>query len=172
VLIGAALLLTRRVAGDAVVNGPVKVPSNKPAAHQVWSIGTSLLHNVSVAMIVYGIVIVASAWLAGPARPATEIRKALAPSLRDSPGVAYSTVGGVLLLLVLVGPTPAFRNIVWILVFAVLLAYGVTIFRRQTALDFRAIHHGQALRDYETGEPRPTPAKQHPHYPSHIRDDR
>ena len=147
VLIGAALLLIRRVAGDAVVNGLVKIPSNKPAAHQVWNIGTSLLLDIAVAMIVYGIVIVASAWLAGPTRPATEIRKAVAPSLRDSPAVAYCTVGGLLLLLVLIGPTPAFRNVLWILVFAVLLAYGVAMLRRQTALEFAGIQHGQALRD-------------------------
>jgi hypothetical protein len=148
VVIGAALLLIRRVAGDAVVNGLVKIPSNKPPAHQVWNIGTSLLHDISVAMIVYGIVIVASAWLAGPTRPATEIRKAIAPSLRESPQVAYYTVGGLLLLLVLIGPTPAFRNIVWILLFAVLLGYGVTMLRRETAAEFPGIKHGQALRDY------------------------
>jgi hypothetical protein len=47
-----------------------------------------------------------------------------------------------------IGPTPAFRNIVWILLFAVLLAYGVTMLRRQTALELPAIQHGQALRDY------------------------
>ena len=147
VLIGAALFLIRRVAGDAVVNGLVRVPANKPAAHQVWDIGTSLLRDIAVAMIVYGIVIIASAWLAGPTRPATEIRKALAPKLRDSPAVAYYTLGGVLVLLVLIGPTPAFRNIVWILVFAVLLAYGVTMLRHETALEFPGIEHGQALRD-------------------------
>jgi hypothetical protein len=148
VLIGAALLLIRRVAGDAVVNGLVKIPSNQPAAHQVWNIGTSLLHNIAVAMIAYGIVIVAAAWLAGPTRPATEIRKAIAPSLRDSPAVAYCVVGGVLLLLVLIGPTPAFRSFVWILLFAVLLAYGVTMLRRETALEFPGIEPGQALRDF------------------------
>ena len=147
-LIGAALLLIRRIAGDAVVNGLVKVPSNEPAAHQVWNVGTSLLRDIAVAMIVYGIVIVASAWLAGPTRPATQLRKLLAPSLRASPAVAYYTVGGVLLLLVLVAPTPAFRKIVWILVFAVLLAYGVAILRRQTALESPAIQPDQALRDF------------------------
>ena len=148
VLIGAALLLIRRVAGDAVVNGLVTIPDNKPAAHQVWNIGTSLLRDLAVAMIAYGIVIVASAWLAGPTRPATEIRKALAPGLRDSPAVAYATVGGALLLLVLIGPTPAFRNVVWVLVFAVLLAFGVTMLRRQTAVEFAGIQHGQALRGF------------------------
>jgi len=149
VLIGAALLLIRRVAGDAVVNGLVTIPDNKPAAHQVWNIGTSLLRDLAVAMIAYGIVIVASAWLAGPTRPATEIRKALAPSLRDNPAVAYCTVGGALVLLVLIGPTPAFRNVVWVLLFAVLLAFGVTMLRRQTAVEFAGIQHGQALRDFQ-----------------------
>ena len=101
VIVGVALLLIRRVAGDAVVNGLVKVPSNKPAAHQVWDIATSLLFALAVALIAYGIVIVAAAWLAGPTRPATAVRKFFAPSLRDSPGVAYSVAGGLLLLVVL-----------------------------------------------------------------------
>ena len=87
-LIGAALLLIGRVAGDAVVNGLVRVALSKPAAHQVWNIGTLLLRDIAVAMIAYGVVIVASAWLAGPRGPATELRKALAPSLRDSSAVA------------------------------------------------------------------------------------
>jgi hypothetical protein len=54
VLIGIALLLIRRVGGDAVVNGLVKVASNKPAAHDVWNIATSLLFAIAVAMIIYG----------------------------------------------------------------------------------------------------------------------
>ncbi|MGZ4326346.1 MAG: SHOCT domain-containing protein [Solirubrobacteraceae bacterium] len=149
VLIGVVLLLIRRIGGDAVVNGLVKVPSNKPAVHDVWNIGTSLLYNIAVAMIVYGLVIVAAAWLAGPTRPATAIRRFLAPSLRDSPAVAYSVVGAVLLLVVLWGPTPAFRNLWWILVFAVLLALGVTMLRRETAREFPGVEHGQALHDFQ-----------------------
>ena len=170
VLIGVALLLIRRVAGDAVVNGLVKIPSNKPAAHQVWNIGTSLLRDISIAMIAYGIVIVAAAWLAGPTRPATEIRKVLAPSLRESPAVAYSTVGGALLLLVLIGPTPAFRQIAWILLFAVLLAYGVTMLRRQTALEFPGIQHGQALRDFRDQRAQAHARKTAPSPPSPATD--
>ncbi|MGZ6579353.1 MAG: hypothetical protein ACXVEW_13470, partial [Solirubrobacteraceae bacterium] len=148
VLIGVVLLLIRRIGGDAVVNGLVKVPSNKPAVHDVWNIGTSLLHNIAVAMVVYGLVIVAAAWLAGPTRPATATRKFLAPSLRDSPALAYGAVGAVLLLVVLWGPTPAFRNVWWILVFAALLALGVTMLRRETAREFPDIEHGQALHDF------------------------
>jgi hypothetical protein len=50
VLIGAALLLIRRLAGDAVVDGLVKEPSNEPAMHQVWNIATSLLLAIAVAI--------------------------------------------------------------------------------------------------------------------------
>jgi Short C-terminal domain len=149
VLIGVVLLVIRRVAGNAVVNGLVKVPANKPAVHDVWSIGTSLLHSIAVAMIAYGIVIVVAAWLAGSTRPATETRKFLAPSLRDSPALAYGSVGAVLLLVVLWGPTPAFRNVWWILVFAALLALGVTMLRRETAREFPGVEHGQARRDFQ-----------------------
>jgi Short C-terminal domain len=149
VLIGVALLLIRRIAGNAVVDGLVKVPSNKPAVHDVWNIGTSLLHDIAIAMIVYGIIVVVAAWLAGPTRPAVATRNFLAPSLRDSPAVAYGVAGAVLLLVVLWGPTPAFRNIWWILVFAVLLALGVTMLRRETAREFPEIEHGQALHDFQ-----------------------
>jgi hypothetical protein len=99
-------------------------------------------------MIAYGFVIVATARLAGPTRSATDVRKALAPTLRDSPAVAYGTVGGALFLLVLIGPTPAFRSVVWVLVFAVLVAFGVTMPRRQTALEFPEAQHGHPLRDF------------------------
>ena len=100
-------------------------------------------------MIVYGLLIVAAAWLAGPTRPAIAIRKFLAPSLRESPAVAYSVVGAVLLLVVLWGPTPAFRNLWWILIFAVLLALGATMLRRDTAREFPGIEPGQALHDFQ-----------------------
>jgi hypothetical protein len=63
----------------------------------------------------------------------------MAPTLRDNPGTAYAAVGGVLLLLVAWGPTPALRNILWIVVFAGLLALGVTMLRRETAIEFPAL---------------------------------
>jgi hypothetical protein len=157
VLIGLVLLLVRRVGGNAVVSALVKVPSNKPAVHDVWNIATSLLFALAVALIVYGLVIAAAAWLAGPTRPATAVRRFLAPSLRDSPAFAYATVGGLLLILVVWGPTPAFRNIATIVVFALLLALGVTMLRRETATEFAANTGTQPIPDSATGELRPTP---------------
>jgi putative oligomerization/nucleic acid binding protein len=146
IVIGALLILIRRVAGNEVVDGLVKVPSNKPAVHEVWSIATSLLYAIAVAMIAYGIVLIVSAWLAGPTRPARFLRQSLAPALRDRPGMAYSVAGGLLLLVIIWGPTPAFRKIIPILLFIALLALGVTALRRQTELEFPGVQHGDALR--------------------------
>jgi hypothetical protein len=143
--IGVLLLLMRRVAGNQIVNGLVKAPSNKPAVHQVWSIASSLLYALAVAMIVYGLVIVASAWLAGGTRPARFLRQSLAPTLQHTPAAAYGAAGVALLLVTAWGPTPAFRNVVTILLFGVLLALGVTMLRRETALEFPHAEHGDAM---------------------------
>jgi hypothetical protein len=89
---------------------------------------------------------VASAWLAGNTRPATYLRRTLAPTLRENPATAYGAVGFVLLLVIAWGPTPAFRNVVTILLFAGLLALGVAMLRRETALEFPAAQHGDAMR--------------------------
>jgi hypothetical protein len=147
IAIGALLLLIRRVAGTAIVDGLVKVESNKPAVHEVWNIATSLLYAIAVAMIAYGIVMIVAAWLAGPTRPATWLRKWLAPVLRDRPGMAYGAVGGLLLLVIVWGPTPAFRQVVPILIFIALLALGVTVLRRETAREFPGVEHGDALHE-------------------------
>jgi hypothetical protein len=147
VVVGALLLLVRRVGGNEIVHSLVKVPSNEAAVHQAWTIATSLLFAIAVALVVYGLVFVLAAWLGGPTRPAQSVRKLAAPELRESPAVAYGAVGGLLLLLVIWGPTPAFRQLAWILVFAALLALGVTALRRQTAAEFPGVQRRDAMRE-------------------------
>jgi hypothetical protein len=147
VVVGLLLLLVRRVGGNEIVDSLVKVPSNEPAVHQAWVIATSLLFAIAVALTVYGVVFALAAWLGGPTRSARFLRKAAAPELRESPGVAYAAAGGLLLALVIWGPTPAFRQLAWILVFAALLALGVTVLRRQTAVEFPGVQRGDAWRE-------------------------
>jgi hypothetical protein len=142
---GALLLLLRRVGGDEIVDSLVKVPSNEAAVHDVWDIATSLLYAIAVAMIAYGLAVVVAAWLGGGTRPATFLRRAMAPTLRERPAAAYGAVAGGLLLLVLWGPTPAFRNPITIAVFAALFALGVAMLRRQTAEEFPDAQPGDAL---------------------------
>jgi hypothetical protein len=58
--------------------------------------------------------------------------------MRDRPGLLYAVVGLVYLLVILWGPTPAFRNVLWILIFGALIALGTEAFRRLTVREFPA----------------------------------
>ena len=144
--IGLFVLLDRRLGGNAIVAGLVKDPANRPAAHQVWTIATSLLYDIAAAVIVYGLLVVVATWLAGHTRPATALRRALAPTLRERPAVAYITVFAALLLVILWGPTPATRQLIYIIIFIVLLALGVAALRRQTANEFPDAQAGDTAR--------------------------
>jgi hypothetical protein len=143
--IGVTLLIARGLAGDQVVNGLVPSPSNRPAAHAAWSIGTSLLYDIAIALAAYGLVLVAAAWLAGRTRAAIFARRALAPWLRDHKVASYATAEGILLLIVLWGPTPATRKVLPVIGFALLVAFGVYLLARDTAQEFPHARAGEAI---------------------------
>jgi hypothetical protein len=145
VLIGLVVVLVRRVLGNYLVNSLVAIPENKTAAHDVWTIGTSILYDIAVVLLVFGLVLVAAAWLAGHTRPATALRRAMAPTLRERPWVAYITVYAVLLLVVIWGPAPAFRELGYIIAFAVLLTLGVYMLRRETMSEFPDAQRGDTM---------------------------
>jgi hypothetical protein len=151
--IGLFVLLDRRLAGNEVVNALVKNPSNRPAAHQAWDIGTTLLYDIAVAMVAYGLVFVIAAWVAGDTRPARSLRRLLAPTLRDQPATGYVAVYVALLLVILWGPTPATRQLPYIVGFIVLLGLGVRALRRQTAREFPERPPVDASRSGATSSP-------------------
>jgi hypothetical protein len=158
VTIGLITLLIRRVLGDYLVDSLVKNASNKPAAHDIWTISTSMLYDIAVVLVVFGLVLVAAAWLAGHTRLATALRRAMAPTLREHPAAAYGTVYGTLLLLVLWAPAPAFRQLGYIVAFAVLLTLGVHALRRQTASEFPGAQAGDTMASIRAGRAdRPQP---------------
>jgi hypothetical protein len=145
VAVGLFVLLARRVIGNEVINSLVQNAANKPAAHDVWTIATTLLYDIAVALVAYGLVFVVAAWVAGHTRPARALRRALAPTLRNRPAVTYIVAFVVLLLLVIWGPTPATRQVPYIIGFAVLLVLGVTGLRRQTAREFPDAQSGDTM---------------------------
>jgi Short C-terminal domain len=145
VVAGAGALVARALAGDVVVDSLTSTESVRPAAEEAWSIGTSLLTDAAAAMVWYGLVIVAGAWLAGSTRPATATRAALAPYLRE-PGIAFGATGLLLLLVVLWGPTPAWRRFVPVLLMIALVLLGVEALRRQTAQEFPNASREEAAR--------------------------
>jgi hypothetical protein len=132
---GLAALLVRSVAGGAFVDSFAKTAAAEPAIKSLWSIATELLVQISVASVVYGIVMVLAAVLAGPTRPATAARRAITPYLR-SPVIAYSALAVVVALLVWWAPTPAWRNVPMLLILIGLLIAGVEALRRQCIREF------------------------------------
>ncbi len=133
---GALGLAAISVLGDTVVGSLARTEASEPAIAETWPIMTSLLHEIAVSTIGYGVLMWLGALLAGPTRAATSIRRFLAPYLRE-PGIAYAG------LLVLLGvgilwwaPTPATRNPVTAVLLAILIALGFEGLRRLTAREF------------------------------------
>jgi hypothetical protein len=151
IVAGVALLVIRRLVENHVVDALVSNEVARAPAKQVWLIGTSLLSDIAWNGIAYGLVAVAAAWLAGPTRPATWIRRRLAPTFRDQPYVPFVIAGVLYLLLLLWGPTRAQREWIWILVLAAILALGTEMYRRITIAE---------PVEETPGRPSPTPAPQ------------
>jgi hypothetical protein len=135
VIAGALILLVRGLAGGAVVDALAKTEAVRPAVESTWDIGTSLLVDVASATIVYGIVFIFAAWLAGPTSAAVAVRRAMAPYLRR-PGFAWGGAATLALLLLWWAPTPGLQRVLPSIVLLGLLAAGVELLRRQTAREF------------------------------------
>ena len=137
-IVGVLLLVVRRLAGDWIVGTLTDTEAARTPASHAWLIGTDLLAGLAWTIITYGLVVLVAAWLAGPTRPATWARRQLAPTFRERAGGVYAVVATLYLLLVLWGPTPAFRQPLWIVIFAALIGLGTEAFRRLTVREFPA----------------------------------
>jgi hypothetical protein len=136
-VVGIVLLLVRRLVGDAVVEA-LSSPSGKPAATQVWLIGTSILGDLALGLVAIAIVGLVWAWLSGSTRPAVRLRRRIAPAMQNQPVLVYSIVLIVALLILWWGPTGAPRRLVGTLVIIALVVAGVEALRRQIAREHPA----------------------------------
>jgi len=135
IVAGVLALLLRRIGEGSVTDALARTEAVKPAVEAVWDIGTSLLVTVAVSAITFGLLIVIAAWIAGPTRAATRLRREAAPHLRE-PGTTYSAVAVVFLALVLWAPVVAFQKPIGMILLAVLMVLGTEALRRQTAAEF------------------------------------
>ncbi|MGZ4315996.1 MAG: SHOCT domain-containing protein [Gaiellaceae bacterium] len=133
--VGIIVLLVRRALGNWAVD-TLSSPSYKGTVHDVWLIGTAVLGQIGTAALLYGIVTVLAASLAGPTRIGTKLRGWLAPTLNEQLGAVGAVVGGLYLLLVLWGPTYSLRTWWGILLFAALITAGMHALRKQTLVEF------------------------------------
>jgi uncharacterized membrane protein len=137
IIAGAAVLVIRNVLGNYVV-GALADDAVKPAAEDVWSVGTAMLRDIAQATVIGGIPLVLAAWLAGPSRFAVAARRRMAPAMREYEGEAYAVLAAVLLLIVAWGPIPGTRKVIPVLIMAALSALGLRELRRQTMEEFPA----------------------------------
>jgi hypothetical protein len=135
ILVGAIVLIVRRWGGSYAVDSLTTQQYREPG-HRVWSIGTSVLGEIGWAVVLYGVIGLLGAVLAGPTRIATAARRHIAPILNDRQGLAWGAVAFAYLLLVLWGGTHALRTPLGILLLGGLLALGVVALRRQTLAEF------------------------------------
>jgi hypothetical protein len=128
--VGILLLVIRRMAGDAVVES-LTSPATRDAGSAVWLIGTELLRDLALALIVYGVILLVGVLLAGTTRWAIRARRLLAPAMRDHLAMVYAAVAGLFLLFLLWAPTTGSRRLLAVLVLAALTVAGVEVLRRQ-----------------------------------------
>ncbi len=133
--VGVLVLFAHGIAGDYVVGALTTTATSEPAAQAAWSIATTELVEIAQALILYGIVIVLAAWLAGPTASATWIRRGLTPYFRQ-PRIAYGLLGALLVLIFWWGPTDGTRRLVPSLLLIAVLVLGAEVLRRQMIREF------------------------------------
>jgi hypothetical protein len=143
---GVVVLAARRLGSDYVVNTIADAPNIRPAAKATLAIGTSLLTDVAWGSIMLGLIIVLGAWLAGAGKWATSVRYVSAPALRDHPAATRVALGFLLVLLMIWGPVPWTRNLIWMLVLAILAFVWLEWIRRRTLEEFPDVQAGELSR--------------------------
>ncbi len=131
VIAGLLSLGLRGFAGTYVVSGLSKTTSVEPAVEAIWSIGTSMLVTIATSAIVFGLLVALAAFLAGPTRIATTIRRYVAPYAQRSPAGLWGAALLIFLALIAWAPVGAFHKPLGVLVFALLFATGTELYRRQ-----------------------------------------
>ncbi|HEY1366459.1 MAG TPA: SHOCT domain-containing protein [Gaiellaceae bacterium] len=138
VITGVVFLLVLSVGGGYVVNSLVKTQSVRPAARDVWSIYTSVLHDASISLIVIGVVGIAWAWLSGPAARAVWVRRRVGPFARDHAWLLHGALALVLVILVVWGPVGHNTRVITTLILIALAFTALETWRRQTVRELAA----------------------------------
>ncbi len=132
-LVGATLLVLagRSIGGDALASSlGGDDPRIVAAASAAWSITSSLLADLTVVVLLAGVVTAGGAWFVGPGPRARAVRARVAPFALDRPALAYGATSIVFLALLVWGPLTVLRRPLAILVLGVLLLLGVWALRR------------------------------------------
>jgi hypothetical protein len=154
IISGIVVLAARKLGDQAAVNALAQSADVRPALKAALVIGTSMLVDVAQGTILLGFIILLGAWLAGPGKRATVVRRVSAPALREHPAVVRIVLGLLLLLLVIWGPVPWTQQLIPVLV----LIAGAYIWLEWVRLrtldefgDVEAGEFGRTLRGLRSG---------------------
>jgi hypothetical protein len=140
---GLAAIAVRAAAKGLVVDSLAKTEEARVPAQHAWDIGTSLLHSIASTVIIFGLLFVIVSYLASPQNGAVSIRQALAPTLRDRPGIVWSIFAAVALLALIVWPPSGTRQLVMSLLLIALAGAGIEALRRDTRRQFPDAKRGE-----------------------------
>ena len=140
---GVLVLAVRRLGGDVFVNTLAEAPNARPAVRAVFTIGTSLLTDAAWGSIVFGLFIATGAWLVGPGRRATALRRVSAPALRERAIAFRVGLGLLILLLVIWGPVPWTHQLWAMLIFAIAAFVWLERVRHRALAEFGDVPAGE-----------------------------
>jgi Short C-terminal domain len=135
ILVGLLLLVLRRIGGSIVVEELATSTTIEEAGEDAWEILTALLADGAWTLIGFGLVALVGVWLAGPTSTAATARGWVAPVLARA-DVAVAAAVGLMLLLVLWGPTAQTRRPAQVLALVIAFVIGVLALRRLTVREF------------------------------------
>jgi Short C-terminal domain len=139
---GLAAIALKNVASGLVVDSLAQTEAARAPAEEAWRIGTSLLSSIAGAVIAYGVLFTVASFLASPADGAVTVRQALAPHLRERPGLIWSVFAGAVFLVLIISPPDETRQVVIYLALIALAAAGVEALSRKTAHEFPDARRG------------------------------
>jgi hypothetical protein len=131
-----AILAFRTLAGKAIVDSLADAPNAHAIAGDVWNIATRLMVDVAQGSFLFGFFVVLGAWLIGPGRRATAVRRFSAYPLREQAAVTRVGLATAILLLVVWGPVPWTQRLGPIVIFTVIAFLWLERIRQRTLAEF------------------------------------
>lgn len=145
VIAGVVVLLLRSLLISQVPKSLTSDASLQTTISAVVSIATGILKEIADAFVLVGAVVVAAAWLAGPARIAHTARHAIAPFMRRHAAATFGITAAIMVVVFIIDPIPATGNPWGILAFLALAMIGTEALRRQVAQEFPDAESGAAV---------------------------
>jgi len=136
VFVGLVIASLRHFLGGVIVDSLVKTEANKHPVSVIWAIETSVMRDIAIILVVYGVLVLVATVLAGANRPAVTVRRWLAPSFRHHPIVVWLAALAVFLILLAWGPTSGDRRLLGVAILAATTAIAIEALRRQTLREF------------------------------------